>query len=287
MQGQLELEGIPNRLVRVTPARLATWSTCPRRYRMAYVDRPTPSRRGAWAHSTLGAVVHNVLRALFELPAPRRTADRADALLRKYWKNDGFAGPDQAAEYRARAQRWLVGYLDGVDDGSAPVALERWVSAQVATIIAEGRVDRIDRRGDELVIVDYKTGRRAPSAEDARDSQALAMYAVAARSTLHRDCHRVELHHVPSARVRAWDHDEASLGEHMSRAEEFAGQLRAATEAVPDRPAPDRTPAEAAVAEREFPARSGPHCASCDFRRHCPEGQRAAPESEPWALLGE
>lgn len=287
VQGQLELEGIPSRLIRVTPARLATWSTCPRRYRMAYVDRPTPSRHGPWAHSTLGAVVHNVLRVLFELPGPRRTTDRAAALLREYWKNDGFAGPEQAADYRRRAQRWLTDYLEHVDDGDAPVAVERWVSAQVGTIIAEGRADRIDQRGRELVIVDYKTGRHAPSDEDARDSAALAVYAVAARSTLRRECRRVELHHVPTASVGTWEHDETSLDAHMTRAEELAGQLRTATEAVGDRPVAERTPAETAAAEREFPARPGPHCASCDFRRHCPEGQRAAPENEPWALLGE
>ncbi|MGB8202633.1 MAG: recombinase RecB, partial [Pseudonocardiaceae bacterium] len=57
-QGELELGGLPRPLVRVTPAKLATWTGCRRRYRMAYLDRPTPPRGGAWAHSTLGAVVH-------------------------------------------------------------------------------------------------------------------------------------------------------------------------------------------------------------------------------------
>lgn len=271
----------------MTPARLATWSTCPRRYRMTYVDRPAPSRRGPWAHSTLGAVVHNVLRALFELPHTRRTPERASVLLKRYWKSDGFADADHAAEYRARARAWLTGYLDRCDDGAGPAGVERWVSAQTGTIIAEGRVDRIDRRGDELVVVDYKTGRRAPADEDARDSRALALYAVAASRTLRGDCRRVELHHVPSARVVSWEHDDGSLADHVAGAEELAARLQAATDAVPDRTVDARTATDHAAADREFPARTGPHCASCDFRRLCPEGRQAAPEIAPWALLGE
>lgn len=276
VQGQLGFEGIPGRLVRVTPARLATWSTCPRRYRMTYLDRPAPARSGAWAHSTLGAVVHNALRALFELPVPRRTPEQAVALLRRYWKSDGFAGPEQAAEYRRRAEGWLSDYVERIDDGSTAVAVERWVSSPAGAIIAEGRVDRIDQRGGELVVVDYKTGRHALSVDDARESQALALYALAARRTLHRECRRVELHHVPTGGVFEWAHSEESLARHLHRAEELAGELQAATDAAQEEQDRDVL----------FPPRTGRHCSTCDFRQHCPEGRRAAPDVEPWALLG-
>ena len=39
---QLGFEGMPRRLYSCTPTRLATWLDCPRRYRMTYIDRPTP-----------------------------------------------------------------------------------------------------------------------------------------------------------------------------------------------------------------------------------------------------
>ncbi|HEY7361207.1 MAG TPA: PD-(D/E)XK nuclease family protein, partial [Streptosporangiaceae bacterium] len=64
---QPTLEGMPRRLYPCTPTRLASWLDCPRRYRMTYLDRPPPPRAGAWAHNTLGAVVHTALRALYEL----------------------------------------------------------------------------------------------------------------------------------------------------------------------------------------------------------------------------
>lgn len=275
VQGQLGLEGIPSRLVRVTPARLATWAGCPRKYRMTYLDKPTPSRAGAWAPSTLGAVVHNALRAFFALRESERTPERAADLVRTHWKSDGFAGPEQAAEYRDRAQGWVADYVRATG-AESPLALERWVSAPAGSIIAEGRVDRIDERGGELVVVDYKTGRRALSTADARDSRALALYALGVRGTMRRPCRRVELHHLPTGSVASWEHTEETLTEHLRRAEELAAELQAAGAAHASGEYRD---------EEQFPPRVGRHCSWCDFRAHCPEGRQAAPEGSPTALL--
>ena len=267
-------------LVRVTPARLATWADCPRRYRLTYVDRPSPPRSGARAASTLGAVVHLALRSFYDLPAPRRTPDAAASLVDRHWSGEGFRDADQAAGYRLRAREWAADYAAGAGAGATPVALEKWVSVSTPRVIAEGRADRIDRRpgrggADGLVIVDYKTG-RAPTAADARDSTTLALYAVAAERTMHAPCRRVELHHLPTGEVAAATHDEASLRDHLARIEDAASDLAEATTEAAAGGAPDVV----------FPARPAPRCGSCDVRRHCREGRAAAPEEPSWAPLG-
>ena len=266
---------LPRKLVRVTPSKLANWADCPRRYRMAYLDRPSPPRGGAWAHNTLGAVVHNALKALFDLPANKRTPDQAVALVHRQWKNDGFRDAEQAAVYRERADGWVRDYVSELDTSIEPVGIERWVSTPTSKIVAEGRVDRIDLRDGELVIVDYKTGRHALTVDDARGSLALALYALAARRTLRKPCHRVELHHLPTGTVSAWDHTDESLGRHVSRAEEAADELSLATDTLSAGGDP----------EILFPPRTGRQCTWCDFRRSCPEGQQAAPPLDPWAML--
>ncbi|MQA15454.1 MAG: DUF2800 domain-containing protein [Pseudonocardiaceae bacterium] len=266
---------MPRPLVRVTPAKLAAWTTCPRRYRMAYLDRPAPPRGAPWAHNTLGAVVHAALRALFDLPAHRRDGAAAAALVATHWSGEGFADAEQAAHYRSRAQDWVAGYVDGLDSELEPVGVERWVSTPTRRIVAEGRVDRIDERDDELVIVDYKTGRQGLSLDDARGSQALALYALAARRTLRRACRRVELHHLPSATVAAWEHTEDSLDRQLRRAEESADEIALAGDTL----------AAGGDPEILFPPATGRHCSWCDFRRHCAEGRAAAPDLQPWALL--
>ena len=95
-----------------------------------------------------------------------------------------------------------------------------------------GRVDRIDERDGELVIVDYKTGRSRLDTDDARGSLALALYALAAERTLHQPCRRVELHHLPTGDVAGFDHTDGSLQRHVDRAEQTAADIVAATDTV-------------------------------------------------------
>ncbi|ALL74237.1 recombinase RecB [Pseudonocardia sp. EC080610-09] len=262
-------------LHRVTPARLDAWDACPRRYRMLHVDRPAPPRGGAFAHTTLGAVVHLALRSLAALPPYRRTPAEAAGLVRRHWSDEGFADREQAARYRRRAEEWLATAAEGPVGATEPLAVERWVSAAAGGLLVEGRIDRVDDGGEGAVVVDFKTGRRVPTDDDARDSRQLALYAVATAQVFRRRCRRVELHHVPTGTVAACEHDDASLDGHVRAAEETAGAAAAATGAL----AGGGDPAEL------FPVRTGAQCGTCPVRRHCPEGRAAAPEPRPWDLL--
>lgn len=260
-------------LVRITPARLATWESCPRRYRLTYVEKPPPPRGGPRAASTLGAVVHLALRALYLRPARERTPEQAAALVDRNWSGEGFRDSAQETEYRGRARDWTADYVaEHVEGRPEPLGVERWVSAPTAAIVAEGRVDRIDASGNAAVIVDYKTGRHVPEPADARDSAALAFYALGAARTLRRDCRRVELHHLPTGTVAAWEHDDASLAAHVERAERGALEAADAADAL----------AAGGGADALFPPRPGSRCAACDVRRHCPEGQAVGPAAAPW-----
>ena len=54
-----------------------------------------------------------------------------------------------------------------------------------------GRVDRIDERDGELVVVDYKTGRVPSTDDEARGSPALAAYVLGVRRSTGRSYHWV------------------------------------------------------------------------------------------------
>ena len=286
---QLGFDGMPTKLIKVTPSKLGTWTSCRRRYRMTYLDRPAPVRAGAWAHNTLGAVVHAALRNFFNQPSALRTPDDARAQVIRAWsavgENSGFADAAQAARYRIRAQDWVGDYVDAIDGGAAaiePVGLERWVATPAGTLVAEGRVDRIDCRlnpdapeGEELVVVDYKTGKRPLSTDDARGSQALALYVLATRRTLRKPCRRVELHHLPTGEVASFEHTPQSLGRHLQRAEEAAQEIVLASDTLAAGGDPDVL----------FPPSPGPQCSWCDVRRHCPVGMQAGPQLDSWAGL--
>lgn len=276
---QLGLEGMPTRLFGCTPSRLTTWSDCPRRYRFTYLDRPPPPKGPAWAHNTVGAAAHLALARWWELPLERRTGPAARALLEQAWQTDGFQTPQQADRWKGVTGDSVESYAQHLDPTQDPVGIERTVAFTTEVLTVSGRVDRIDRRGDDLVIVDYKTGRSALTQDDARGSLALALYVLGARRTLKRDCVRVELHHLPSGQVLAWEHTDESLGRHVRRAEAIAAEAVAATAAL----------ADGGDAEDLFPTRTSSLCGWCDHVRSCPVGLAAAGDApkKPWSGLAE
>ena len=158
-----------------------------------------------------------------------------------------------------------------------PDSASRSVVAPTVRLALSGRVDRIDQRGDELVVVDYKTGRSVCTDDEARGSPALAAYVLGVRRTLRRPCTRVELHHLPSGTVASFEHTDRSLANHVRRAEDIALDIAAATEAVAAGTDPDAA----------FPTTPGVQCSWCDFRSSCPTGQAAAPPRETWSFLAE
>ena len=272
---QIEMPGMPRRLFSATPSKLAAFADCPRRYRFASVDRPMPPKGPAWAHNTVGAAVHAALRSWWELVVERRTTAAARQLLYSAWSQNGFRDAEQSERWRARAAGWLTDYVAGLDPTDEPVGTERTVGATTERLALSGRVDRIDQRGDELVVVDYKTGRVPSTDDEARGSPALAVYVLGVRRTLRRPCSRVELHHVPSGTVAVFEHTDRSLSNHIRRAEDIAIDITAATEAMAQGEDPD-------VA---FPTAPGMQCSWCDFRPSCPTGQAAAPARETWSFL--
>lgn len=275
---QLGFDGMPERLFVCTPSKLGSYTDCPRRYRYSYLDRPTPIKGPPWAHNSLGASVHTALRNWYALAEPKRRPEALPVLLKGTWVGEGYRDGEQERTAYRRALQWLESYVETLDPGAEPLGVERVVAAKTAVLAFNGRADRIDSRpgpnGPEAVIVDYKTGRTGLDVDDARGSQALALYAYAAERVFRRPCHRVELHHLPSGTVAAFDHTPESIARQVSRAEATARDIMAAERAVTDGADPDEA----------FPVAPGPGCAWCDFRRTCPGGA-GAPAKDPWAAV--
>jgi RecB family exonuclease len=274
---QLTLAQMPVRLFQCTPSRLAAFD-CPRRYRFSYLDRPAPQRGRPWAHNTVGAITHLALAKWFHLPRRQRTPEVGAQLVERNWQSLGFRDEEQSMRSRDEAAGWVRDYLAGsVEPALDPVGVERTVATHTPRLAVSGRVDRIDERGDELVVVDYKTGRRGVDTDDARGSQALALYVLGARRTLRRACRRVELHHLPTGTVAAFEHTDESLQRQLDRAEQTAADIVTATDTL----------AAGADVDEVFPPVPSNAYAWCDFRQLCPEGRAGSPELEPWAGLAE
>lgn len=127
----------------------------------------------------------------------------------------------------------------------------------------------------QLVVVDYKTGRQPLTVDDVRSSMTLALYALAAGRVLRRPCQKVELHHLPTGQVLAWNHSSESLDRQLGRAEQIAIECAQADERF-------RAEPDTARGDETFPPQPGAWCGWCDYRAHCQEGRQAAPARRPW-----
>jgi len=272
---QQSFSGMPQRLYCASPSRLLAWLDCPRRYRMQYLDRPRPASRRPRAHLSVGVATHNALRDFWDLPPAARTPAGVARLVARSWIEVGFRDGEQSAQWLALTTNRVTAYLRGIDRQRQPLGVERTVSLRTATMAVTGRLDRLDDRDGELVVVDYKTGRARLSDDDARTSLPLALYAVAVSAIFGRRCERVELHELSTSNVLSHVHTSQTLARKVAEAESIALDLRRA----------DADYAQRGVQSPLFePVVSG-GCRWCDFRAHCPVGQLAGPEQSDWAGL--
>lgn len=146
------------------------------------------------------------------------------------------------------------------------LALARWWSEPLDRRTPVGARALLDRAWTQ-------DGRSVLTTDDARGSLALALHALAAGRTLRRTCTRVELHHLPTGAVAGFDHTDASLARHLSRAEAIGEEAVAAAETLLAGGDPDEL----------FPARPGRLCGWCDVARPCPAA--ACAPLRPWEGL--
>lgn len=265
--------GLPQPAYAASPSRLLAHLDCPRRYRFQYLDRPQPAKRPQRAHTSMGNAVHNALRDWWE--QGERTPEVGASLVARSWIDVGFRDAEQSAVWRARSAEAVAAYLRGVDPQASPLGIERPVAFLTEGLRMSGRIDRLDDREGELVVVDYKTSRRPSTEEEARTSLPLALYAAGVWKMFRRRCLTVELHHIPSGTIARHVHTPESLTRKVGEARSLARDLQRA----------DADFAKRGADSPHFPVATGPMCGWCDFRAHCPEGQLAAPEKSDWAAL--
>jgi len=265
-------------LYQVSASKIQTWLDCPRKFWFRYVYKVRV--QGNWAHLSMGNALHAALRDWWDVPSSQRSPNVAEGLLARHWSAVGFRDDIQAEQWERSAAKMLSGYLSQLDPAFEPLSCERTLAFRTDHLAVTARIDRIDEHsdGEQVVVVDYKTGKRVPQQDEVRGSIALALYAICVQRALRRRCSQVELHHVPSATVSQWDHADHALLRHLDRVEDIAEEMRAAeARAVPG----------AAEDQVAFEARPGPLCGWCDYRGLCAQGVDAAAAQPSWAGLPE
>lgn len=236
-----------------------SYTICARNYAF---ERRLRIDRGGSSYQLLGSVVHAALeraeRAAAERGDEHATVEEALGALDSEFDPAEFGGGAWAEAWRSRAAR-IINRLYELWPGRGPgVRFEEAFTVDLDGISWAGRIDRVERRGDALHVVDYKTGTSVPRVPDAAASLQLGLYVLGLQESVDDPVTGAEFW-FPATRAKSLTTRAFDLG----RLPEVRARLADAARGILDEiwePVP------------------GQHCERCPVRIVCPEwpeGQEA------------
>jgi superfamily I DNA/RNA helicase/RecB family exonuclease len=167
--------------LRLSPSQADAYAECPRRY---VLTRRLGIGDAAGPHAALGRLVHRVLeiveREAIDRSEPHGTLDAALLALGDTFDAEAFGGEPFATAWLRRAQVILESLYGRWPGKGTVVAVEHRLTAEIDGVPWIGYIDRVERQGDGLRIVDYKTSSQAMTKAAAAESLQLGFYLLAA-----------------------------------------------------------------------------------------------------------
>jgi len=163
----------PGEPVRVSPSAVESFSRCSLRWLLeGSGGRPAES-----VSQGVGVLVHEIAQVM-----PEGSAEEMAAALEERWPSLGLPDTWIGQREHRTAQRLVAKLAAYVASARAAgrdlVAVEAEVEVQVGRALVRGRLDRVERDGEGLRVVDLKTGNRRPPAEEVPTHAQLGLYQV-------------------------------------------------------------------------------------------------------------
>ena len=120
------------------------------------------------ASSEFGLLIHAILEEYHNLPKEKQSKDELLSLLEKYWREDSFEYRLRADEFKKQGKEVLSDYFQFISENPLNVVgVEKHFSYVMKdlNVNISGKIDRIDKVGDSLNIIDYKTSRKKEKAK--------------------------------------------------------------------------------------------------------------------------
>ena len=162
----------------VTFSMLDTYNTCPLQYAFDYVQKvpKLPS-----ATSTFGQTMHAVMQEFHQeiLNGTKASKTRLLELYDQLWSSEGFTDKRIEKRRRQEGRESLEKYFENHAHLANPLHLEYTFRVPMGKVELRGKFDRIDKVGDNLRIIDYKTS-KPPEGDKLQKDLQLSLYAYAA-----------------------------------------------------------------------------------------------------------
>lgn len=174
---------------------ITAFAKCPLQYKFAHVLHvPIFGRHqmsfGKSMHNTLQRFMEHILpqnvapqTSLFDVPAPAPTLPNINELYKTFdecWIDEWYPDDATKEQYKAHAKESLRAFHKQVaEHRPEPLYLEKGFTLKIGDVCVKGRIDRIDRCGDGVEILDYKTGEPKDEKLSWDDRRQLVLYAMA------------------------------------------------------------------------------------------------------------
>jgi hypothetical protein len=148
---------------KLSATRLKTFLTCKRKYYYAYIKHIQSHEipKDMPKEYEIGNVIHHALSSLY---SKKNTYSSVDALKRDLEKElDAQTKESELEKYlislqKKKMQRFCEVEIERFSKGWSVFSCERSLERTFSGIKLIGQIDRIDKRDDELYVLDYKTG---------------------------------------------------------------------------------------------------------------------------------
>jgi DNA helicase-2/ATP-dependent DNA helicase PcrA len=214
--------------LQLSASAIDTYKTCPQKYLFSTLWK---LRSGPHAAMSFGSVMHTTIKHfLAEVRKGRSVAfEEVITIFEREWTPAGFEDDYQQEGYKQDGIEQLRIFHSGM------IAAPQEIEAQEKTfelpmednIVVIGRMDQINRFGEnEREIVDYKTG-RPRTAEDAKKDFQLSIYALAATEILEFTPARLVFHYLADNSRVETSREEKDLKKTRQAILETAANIRA------------------------------------------------------------
>ncbi|MDD2678388.1 MAG: PD-(D/E)XK nuclease family protein [Candidatus Nanoarchaeia archaeon] len=167
---------------------ISTFNQCPLKFKMRYIDKITPELKKT-IEAFMGGIVHDVLQELYESVMEKRipSFEKVQEILINKWKNSWddeiqiIKEGMKKENYFESALRFLKNYYEKYhpfNEGEI-IGIEQEVRIIIKGKELIGYIDRLEKKGDEYHIIDYKTNNWLKTQEEIDEDKQLAIYQIA------------------------------------------------------------------------------------------------------------
>lgn len=169
----------------LSPSKMERYTTCPLSFRYAYIDKiPEPTTLSQFK----GTFTHKILELLYQDKPFLRTKEQSMHILNSLWEaekdsenvNEVVENLTDKDDLISDIRKLVLSYFDMEDPVSVDCkATELDITTEISGHKIRGIIDRLDvAEGDQLSIIDYKTGQAPSESFEKSKLNAVLVYAL-------------------------------------------------------------------------------------------------------------